>query len=137
VRHVNVVLVCPQPGREANLSIKVLAENHWSAAQVESVARAQTHSYDDFICFIRELDYYHNPKGNVMPVNYIDADGAEHIPSENQALWCEIKDHAFSAKDTDKMFVRQRGESKLGCGPCTRVIFQSPESAAISEGTKA
>jgi hypothetical protein len=137
VRYVNVVFVRRTPGEEANIAVRIPANEYWSAAQIESVARAQCHAYDDFICIIRELDYYRNPKGNVMPEYSITPD-VEHAPAENQALWCEIGSHAFSAKDADKMFVRQRGESKLGCGPCTGAVFSPPKvQAAVSEGTKA
>jgi hypothetical protein len=112
----------------ASKQVKVLAQEHWTVTQIESVARATSGSYDDYICTIPEYGYRNSPKvGTTMEV-----DNTEYIPAENHALWCEIKDHSFSAKDPNKMMVRVRGESRLACGPCTGGMFQS-----APEGPKA
>lgn len=51
----------------------------------------------------------------------------DQIDPENLALWCEITDHSFSAKDPDKVIMNYRGEKRLSCGPCAGGIFSIPE----------
>jgi hypothetical protein len=111
--------------------VKVLVQPHWNHLQIESVARMQSACYDDYTCIIPKYGYINNPGvGSAMSNDYNTPNHNEMVPAENQALWCEITHHAFSAKDPDMMFVKLRGENKLGCGKCTGALFQGPVADA-------
>lgn len=56
-----------------------------------------------------------------------DSEFPDGIGFENLALWCEITEHAFSAKDEDKVVMNYRGKKRLACGPCAGGIFSIPE----------
>jgi hypothetical protein len=92
--------------------------------RVETLARCAYRNFDGII-HIPALNYINDPhhKERQQMSNY---ENVEDIAPENHALWCEIKEHSFSAKDPNKMLVRVRGENRLACGPCTGGLFQAP-----------
>jgi hypothetical protein len=70
---------------------------------------------------------------NRRKVSTMEDEFPDGIGFVNLALWCEITEHSFSAKDEDKVVMNYRGQKRLSCGPCAAGIFSIPEPPSKSQ----
>lgn len=58
------------------------------------------------------------------------------ITFANLSLWCEVTDHAFSAKDPDMVVMNYQGQTRLSCGQCAGGLFSVPTDADVRNSGK-